>query len=230
MDKVTDIIIMAVVILIVVFVITKAYSILSVGKDASNKAADDLTNSMAKFSTSQYDVYDGTIQSGRSVIDEINYTFSDNTIEILVCTKDGVNYVYNKANTPIFGALKSFSTTGGEDSGSGSLDSYDDATNTSACYLVTNPNNNQFLSGIPQSDAVGKAFSCIDAARQTSTATVQKATIYSATNITGVCTSSGYNASLGISSKGFISTSATFKGSVQRDVNGDVRRITFVQQ
>lgn len=89
MDKVTDIIIMAVVILIVVFVITKAYSILSVGKDASNKAADDLTNSMAKFSTSQYDVYDGTIQSGRSVIDEINYTFSDNTIEILVCTKDG---------------------------------------------------------------------------------------------------------------------------------------------
>ena len=37
MDKVTDIIIMAVVILIVVFVITKAYSILSVGKDASNK-------------------------------------------------------------------------------------------------------------------------------------------------------------------------------------------------
>ena len=229
MDRIVDIIMIAVAILIVVVVITKVYGVMSIGKDAANKGTDSLTNGIAKFATSQYDVYDNTMQTGRSVIDEINYTFSDDTVEVLVCTKDGANYVYNKANTPIFGALKSYSSTGGSDSSSGSVDVYDDASNTGKCYLVTNSKNNQYLTGIPQSDAMGKSFNCADAG-QDKTATVKKAPILSATEPNGTCTSSGYNSSLVMSSLGYISTSATFKGTVQKDINGDVRRVTFVQQ
>lgn len=228
MSAVEKIIIFAVGLIFVVIFISNASNTMNTGKDAANSGNDSLTQTVSSISASQYDVYNGSTQTGQSVIKLINSTFTTDSVEILVCTKDGCNYVYNKANTPIFGAITQFSNTGGNASTSGQTDPYDTASNTQKCYLVTNTENNQFLSNIAQYDAKGRAFDCISG-NQGAVATVQKVPVTTNSSKT-TCTASGYNSAAPMTASGFISTSAYFTGSVQKDINGDVRRVTFVQK
>lgn len=190
-----DLVKMGVGLLITVIVITAAISITNKGKSIFNQGNDGLTSAVANLSSTQYDLYDGSRLLGSEVISLINTTVRDKNIEILVCTKDGKNYVYNTNGITIFGA-----TNG---------------------VLVFDESSNNFLTGLVVTDATGKSFQSGDA--KVSTAPY-------GTDTSSLITSSGYNTSVDMLTSGYISSSSFFSSSIQKDVNGSVRRITCVQQ
>lgn len=188
----------AVGILIFVIVLSINLSTVNTGKDAYNTGNDALTSSLSKLSSTEYDMYEGTTQLGTSVIRLINSTIRDEDIEILVCTKDGSNYVYNTKGVEPFGTTKS----------------------STVYKTITDESSSSFLTNMVATDACGNAFDSV--------ATVSLAP--RGTTDTDLLNSAGYNTRASLTTSGYISTSASFSCSVQRDINGTVRRITCVQE
>ena len=78
------------------------------------------------------------------------------------------------------------------------------------------------LTGMPTYDASGKAFAVEDA-------TEGSAAVIAGAPSTLMC-STGYDVSADVNTTGYISRTATFVCSVQKDINGNVRRLTYVQK
>lgn len=184
MKDATDFIQIAVGVLITVLLVAAVFLVVNQGRDMFNRGSEQLSETTNEITGGKFETYNGTTQTGSSVRRLINETFTNKSVEILVCTNDGSNLVYN--STTDTGTEKAITTT-----------------------VVT---------GMPNSDAKGMAI--VDAGG------VGTPTIKVATTTKG---SSGYNEAAGIDVAGFISTTSTFVCSVQKDVNGDIRRITFVQ-
>ena len=185
----TKLLIIGVSVLVVVIIIGVVVNLTSEGKDSFNTGNDQLVDQAASLSTGKYDIYDNSIQAGDGVIRMINETFGEVNIEVLVCTKDGNNYIYNKPLTKADGKL---------------IDS-------------------DSLDGMPTYDATGKPFSKADAGTGKTTASITKAS-------DKLMCSTGYDSSADVSTAGYISTTSTYTCTVQKDVNGNVRRLTFVQK
>lgn len=233
MSNALKIVLGAVGVIVAVILITYIMNLVNTGKDTFNKGTDGLASSLSQLDSSQYAAYDGGVSTGTLIKQLINQTFSDGNIEILVCTADGYNLVYNTNGYAIFGAA----TTATNASSDGSSLTYDDATGCSARYLVFAQNATQLLSNLPQYDAKGKPFEAQTG--QNTTAVVHKApsSVAEATSLFGsgdgytyLELATGYNSAAKMLNPGYISDSAHFNSSIQKDINGDVRRITFVQR
>lgn len=221
MSNVTKLIMLAIGVLITSVVVSYAISVQQTGKDTMNTGTDQLGESISALSNSKYDVYEGTSQVGKSVVRILNDVYNDPNIEVLVCTKDGYNFVYNTAATPIFGASTS-------NAGANGTASYDTASNYGALYLVCNPNDNQLLTNLPQYDAKGLPFTGTSG----TIAVVQKAPVTGHVIGTSnpVATVNGYNSTVEKTDPGYISMSSYYSCSVQYDINNEPRRITFIQR
>lgn len=92
---------------------------------------------------------------------------------------------------------------------------YDMAVGNAASGSYVTPT---LVSGLPATDCNGKSFDSESSDKVDLKIAVS--TAYSG----------GYNKSLTAATAGYISDTASFEGSVQRDQNGTIRRITFVQQ
>lgn len=184
----TKILLIAAAVLVAVIIVSATFKLSSQGEDAFASGDAELVDTISDMSTGKYDIYDKSSETGEGVIGMITKVFNDETIEVLVCCKDGSNFVYNEINVG-----KSTATVI-------SLDA---------------------LTGMPTYDAVGKAF---DSADNNGSGT---ATILGAPS--AVMCSTGYNTTADVSITGYISKTATFTCYVQKDLNGSVRRLTFVQ-
>lgn len=165
-------------------------------------------------------IYDGMSLLGNDVISAISKYWEDDTCEIVVCTKDGANVAYNYGSN------------------------------------ITTPFNED-LTGVPTTDAVGLPFSGKAAEDCSAAGADQPASAVAAegkaanhakicnalTTISGtvtnsegatenvyLATSTGYNGTVSMGSNGYISGNSQFIGSIQKDGNGNIRRITFVQK
>ncbi len=79
------------------------------------------------------------------------------------------------------------------------------------------------LTGMPTYDAAGNAFAKADVGA------TGKAAAISGAPATLMC-STGYNTNASVSTIGYVSATATFECSVQKDINGNVRRLTYIQK
>lgn len=226
MDKITEIIILAISVAIVAVAITYVFNLQSTGKDALNQGNEQIVEGIAAMTSGQWDMYDGSTQSGETVIRVINSTFSDVNIEVLVCTKDGANLVYNLSPT-IYGVTSK---------GTGSMTINGKNYTTELFKLNTNVNDPDPLSNIPAEDANGSDFTVDNGAviarafTQDFVTNAGWASDPTKSEYTNIMTGSGYNVVAPMSNPGYIAPTAYFTSSVQKDINNQVRRITFVQK
>lgn len=196
----TKIVMIAVSVLVLAVIVGAIVTVMKQGQNAFKSGESTLTDQLSDLNTSKYDVYDGLPMDGSSVVDLINNTFDDPEIECVVCTKDGSNLVYNCTLVP------------------------DENGNVSG-YVISNgvdgtagTDDDEKLSNVPTYDALHKAFA--EAGGDANPLTP-------ATDLMVV---TGYDVTTSVSKPGYISTTANFDVTVQKNVNGTVRRITFVQQ
>ena len=187
--------------LICVFIVSVMFAIYKAGSNMTNKGLSQAADLTATANDIDKQKYEGMTITGDQVQQVISDYWEEPTCEIVVCTLDGVNAVYNKEST--------------------------DGT-----YAVPFQ---ETLTGMPSTDCKGRAFAndltvtnisgnaiIIDAARL-----VQNPT---GTTHTILATPNGYNTGATMGSGGYISTTSNFLGSIQKDANGTIRRITFVQK
>lgn len=223
--------------LIAVMIVGILFSIYKVGVVFSNKGLSQSANLSKNFDDVEKQKYAGMTLTGDSVVQVIHDFWEDPTCEVVVCTLDGVNAVYNKESTdgtykvPCDDVLTGMPTTDSRGRSFPADISIKDtsklvatsfvnedakATTNGVTYNVTDVANYNITDGNP----VGSAI-IVDAAQL-----VQ--------NPDGIHVvlgaKSGYNNASTLGSGGYISTSSSFEGSIQKDANGKIRRITFVQK
>lgn len=224
----------AVGLLITVLIAGSGFAIYKQGAGMTNKGLSEAAKLSAKFNDVDKQKYDGMTLTGDAVLQVISDYWDDSTCEVVVCTLDGINAVYNKESTDgtytvpfseaiggmptadckgrVFPADTSINTvpetitatTIGE--GNKSVNAYDVA--QIAALNVTN--------GVANGPAV-----IVDAAKLVQNPTGTK---------TLLATENGYNSLATVGSGGYVSTTSNFIGSIQKDTNGTIRRITFIQQ
>lgn len=79
------------------------------------------------------------------------------------------------------------------------------------------------LTGMPTYDAAGNAFAKVDASASGKVAAITGAPA-------SLMCSTGYNTNASVNTTGYVSATATFECSVQKDINGNVRRLTYIQK
>lgn len=176
-------------VLVTVLLIGVIVTVASEGKDTFSTGNDQLVDQTSSLSTGKYDINNNSVQAGGSVIQMINSTFREENLEVLVCTKDGNNYVYNSVLLDAKGKIISTDS----------------------------------LTGMPTYDATGKPFNKADAGTGKSVAAITKAS-------DKLMCSTGYDSSADVSTAGYIASTSIFNCTVQKDVNGNVRRLTYVQK
>ena len=224
----------AVGLLIIVLISGSMFAIYKQGGGMTNKGLSEAAKLSAKFNDVDKQKYDGMTLTGDAVLQVISDYWDDSTCEVVVCTLDGINAVYNKESTDgtytvpfseaiggmptaackgrVFPADTSINTVPetitataiGE--GDKSVNAYDVA--QIAALNVTN--------GVANGPAV-----IVDAAKLVQNPTGTK---------TLLATENGYNSLATVGSGGYVSTTSNFIGRIQKDTNGTIRLITFIQQ
>lgn len=219
--------------LIAVGIAAMLFSIYRVATTMINKGLSQATQLTSDFDDIDKQKYNGMSLMGGDVISAVNRYWEDTTCEIVVCTLDGVNAVYNipsadgtytvpfketlsgmpTADTkkrPFTADYQNFSSLLGSPT-------INDATGSMTLYSsVAAASYGLDASGNVQS---GKNALLVDAAKLSAKGDDQT-----------LAGKKGYNALVSIGSAGFISETSVFEGSVQKDLNGSIRRITFVQK
>lgn len=198
------------VILIVVAIIGTVFMIYKLGMFYVSKGTSQISSTLSGFDDSSKQVYDGMSVSGNEVISVINNYWKDEDMQIMVCTKDGADYVYTTMDETLRW-----------------LDPDDD--DALVGYPVQDANGYYF--NTPETGGSGtKAKICVVSDKPTETD-------YTAGSQTGnrsgdykkLRTKAGYNDSVAPGTLGYISKSGNYTGSVQKDSTGAVKQITFVQ-
>lgn len=223
--------------IITVMIVGILFAIYGVGTVFSNKGLSQAAHLSKNFDDVEKQKYAGMTLTGDSVVQVIQDFWEDPTCEVVVCTLDGVNAVYNKESTdgtykvPFDEALTGMPTTDSKgrsfptdisikDTSKLAATSFVNedakATTKGVTYNVTDVANYNITDGNP----VGPAI-IVDAAQL-----VQNP---DGTHVV-LGAKSGYNNASTLGSGGYISTSSSFEGSIQKDANGKIRRITFVQK
>ncbi len=223
--------------IIAVMIVGILFAIYGVSTVFSNKGLSQAAHLSKNFDDVEKQKYAGMTLTGDSVVQVIQDFWEDPTCEVVVCTLDGVNAVYNKESTdgtykvPFDEALTGMPTADSKgrsfptdisikDTSKLVATSFvnEDAKTTTngVTYNVTDVANYNITDGNPAGPAI-----IVDAAQL-----VQ--------NPDGIHVvlgaKSGYNNASTLGSGGYISTSSSFEGSIQKDANGKIRRITFVQK
>lgn len=214
--------------LICVFIVSIMFTIYKVGTNMTNKGLSQAADLTANANDIDKQKYEGMTITGDQVQQVISDYWEEPTCEIVVCTLDGVNAVYNKESTdgtytvPFQEAL-----TG--------MPSADCKGRAFANDLTISQLPTSIAASSYQNDNLSdkKTYNVADVANITGNAIIVDAARLvqnpGGTN-TILATPNGYNTGASMGSGGYISTTSNFLGSIQKDANGTIRRITFVQK
>lgn len=240
MIDVGQIIIAAVGLLLAVLFVSALVMAANQGLGLFNKGLSQSTKLVADFDDIDKQKYDGMTVMGDQVVEVIKNFWDDPTCEVLVCTLDGVNAVYNVESSdgtytvPISEVLTGMPTA---DSKGRVFPTdatiYDIASVGVSASSYTNPDTQSTaLGGVTYDVATFAQHNITNGAVSGQARIADAAALVQSpgTNNLVLATLSGYNTLCTVGSGGYISTSAPFVGSVQKDANGVIRRITFVQQ
>lgn len=186
----------------------------------TKKGTAQLGNIAADLDDTDKQIYDGMTLTGSDVISAINKYWDDDTCEVVVCTKDGVNAAYNFGPTiaiPVDTDLTGMPTTDARGlpfSGKASEDRSSLGADATAASVIDECKTSAHAKICDASKVI--CGTAVDGAG----ATVNQY----------LATQTGYNGAVAVSNNGFISSGSNFLGSVQKDTNGTIRRITFVQK
>lgn len=217
--------------LITVLIVSIMFSIYKSGANMTNKGLSQAADLTANANDIDKQKYEGMTITGDQVMQVISDYWEDSTCEIVVCTLDGVNAVYNKESTdgtytvPFNEAL-----TGMPSADCKGRAFANDAT-------VSKIPDTELNSTTVENDNLGddkKTYDVAKAAKLTGNAIIIDAARLvqnpTGTTHTILATPNGYNTGATMGSGGYISTTSNFLGSIQKDANGTIRRITFVQK
>lgn len=220
MEESNKFITVAVGLLVTIGLCTAVFFIYRNGSTMIKKGTSQLGNLTADLDDTDKQIYDGMTMLGSDVISAINKYWDDDTCEVVVCTKDGVNAAYNYGSNVAMPFDEDF--TG--------------MPTTDAVGLVFSGKAAEDRSGLgdgQMADAVAaEGRSAGHAKICNALATISSNISDGAGGTTSVplATQTGYNATISMGASGFISGNSQFVGSVQKDANGNIRRITFVQK
>ena len=225
------------VLIIAVMIVSIIFAIYKAGAGFSNKGLSQAANLAKNFDDVEKQKYAGMTLTGDSVIQVIQDFWEDTTCEVVVCTLDGVNAVYNKESTdgtykvPFDEVLTGMPIT---DSKGRSFPTDISIKNTSKLAATS------FVNEDAKATTKGVTYNVTDVANYNITdghstgpaIIVDAAQLVQNPDGTHVVlgAKSGYNNAATLGSGGYISTSSSFEGSIQKDANGKIRRITFVQK
>lgn len=201
MGNAMKIVLLAVTVIIVAVLIVAAFSLVNTGQGLLSTGKSQVSNAVKDYGEAAYTQYDGSIVAGSQVIGAIKTEWKENnTISVLVCTKDGKNYFYDYSGNQYKTCTTDSNKADGEaicknlSNGAKSNNSLksNNLLNTSAVTSITKDTNES------DSSPASKV--------------------------------SGYNEGASTSTSGYITRDANFKGAVSRDQNGNIRLVTFIQQ
>lgn len=214
--------------LICVFIVTVMFTIYKVGTNMTNKGLSQAADVTANANDIDKQKYEGMTITGDQVMQVISDYWEEPTCEIVVCTLDGVNAVYNKESTDGTYAVPFQEALTG-------MPSADCKGRAFANDLTISQLPTSVAASSYQNDNLGdkKTYNVADIANISGNAIIVDAARLvqnpGGTN-TILATPNGYNTGASMGSGGYISTTSNFLGSIQKDANGTIRRITFVQK
>jgi type II secretory pathway pseudopilin PulG len=205
MENAMKIVLLAVTVIIVAVLIVAAFSLVNSGQGLLSTGKSQVNESVKNYGEAAYTQYDAAIVAGSQVISAIKTDWKkDNTVCIIVCTKDGsdICYDYSYSNYNTF-------TSSSDEDGKTMRDNF-----PQDCKGKTLDCTNSTTTKIPDIVSAGNGDS----------STNKKLSLPTADG------TNGYKEGAKTSTSGYISRNANFKGSIQRDQNGNIRCVTFVQQ
>lgn len=214
--------------LITVLIVSIMFSIYKSGANMTNKGLSQAADLTANANDIDKQKYEGMTITGDQVQQVISDYWEEPTCEIVVCTLDGVNAVYNKESTDGTYAVPFQEALTG-------MPSADCKGRAFANDLTVSQIPNTLSASSVQNDNLAdkKTYNVADVANLTGNAIIVDAARLvqnpGGTN-TILATPNGYNTGASMGSGGYISTTSNFLGSIQKDANGTIRRITFVQK
>lgn len=223
--------------LIAVMIVGILFSIYKVGVGFSNKGLSQAANLSKSFDDVEKQKYAGMTLTGDSVVQVIQDFWEDTTCEVVVCTLDGVNAVYNKESTdgtykvPCDDVLTGMPTTDSRGRAFPADISVKDTSKLTATAFV-NEDAKATTNGVTYNVTDVAAYNITDGNPSGPAVIVDAAQLVQNPDSTHVVlgAKNGYNNATTLGSGGYISASSSFEGSVQKDANGKIRRITFVQK
>lgn len=214
--------------LICVFIVSIMFTIYKVGTNMTNKGLSQAADVTANANDIDKQKYEGMTITGDQVMQVISDYWEEPTCEIVVCTLDGVNAVYNKESTDGTYAVPFQEALTG-------MPSADCKGRAFANDLTISQLPTSVAASSYQNDNLSdkKTYNVADVANISENAIIVDAARLvqnpGGTN-TILATPNGYNTGASMGSGGYISTTSNFLGSIQKDANGTIRRITFVQK
>lgn len=224
----------AVGLLVTVMIAVIVFNIWKQGSGMANKGLSQAAQLSAKFNDIDKQKYDGMTLTGDSVQQVIQDYWDDTTCEVVVCTLDGVNAVYNKESTDGTYTVPFSETISGMPTADckGRAFPSDTAINDLSALTASSYSNQDVAGGTTYDVATVAALNFADGAATGNAIIVDAARLVQnpgGTN-TILATPNGCNTTTSVGSGGYISASSNFIGSIQKDSNGTIRRITFVQE
>lgn len=212
--------------LIAVGIASAMFMIYRIGMTLVNKGASQAAQLTADFDDIDKQKYDGMSLLGDDVIDAISKFWDDSTCEVVVCTVDGINAVYNVEspdNTYTVPFSEEFSGVPVADCKGRSF------TGKAADWTIPGGVTTQDVGGVQCYDAKSLATVGLGADGTVASNGIIVDANKIASNGQTLTGANGYNTLVPVGSAGYIATTTTFTGSVQKDANGSIRRITFIQ-
>lgn len=231
MDNALKIVLLAVAAIIVAVLVVAAFSLVNSGQSLLSTGKSQTNSSLSDYAEVAYTQYDGAVVAGSQVASAIkNEWKSDNTVAIGVMTQDGQNVWYDYSGQQAE-LLKDSKTAeqGGKAKGI-DLNSLPDqnAQGESLASANTFSSSGDGWTAV-LSKAATKGNDAVDVGSQLTAGNPgETAGDLKSSSLTSSTT--GYNSGASASTQGYINPRKNFKGSIQRDTNGNIRSVVFVQQ
>lgn len=227
-------ILIAVGLIITVLISATLLMIYRSGSGMTQSGLSQAANLSKEFSDIDKQKYDKMTLTGDGVVSAIATFWEDPTCEVVVCTLDGVNAVYNMESSDGSYAVPFNEVLGGMPTSDSRNRAFPQDISINDLKGITKSSyKNADVGNCDTYDVSVIGEHNISGGKANGNAIiVDAAKLVQGPGSINRClaTPTGYNSLLQVGSGGYISSSATFKGSIQKDSNGIVRRITFVQQ
>lgn len=228
MSNATKLVMLAVAVIIVALIIVAAFSLVNTGQGLMDTGKKQVTNSVNDYSEAAYTVYDNASVAGTQVISAIKNAWTsgkENTVSVIVCTKDGWTVHYDKSGINSKLLDKAHTTDSSTD---GDVIAKTFPADCNAKQLINGKSNTE-AGKLAVGGSVAKCTTAgVEPKEFGADGSQDLARRYA--GVVSYDAVSGYKASTSTSDAGYITRNANFQGSISRDLNGSIRVITFVQQ
>lgn len=231
MDNALKIVLLAVAAIIVAVLVVAAFSLVNSGQSLLSTGKSQINSSLSDYAEVAYTQYDGAVVAGSQVASAIkNEWKSDNTVAIGVMTLDGQNAWYDYSGQQAKLLEESTDTTSGEKAKGIDLNSLPDQNAAGESLTKANnfSNGQEGWTAIVSKSATKGSEAVSVGSQLTAGDPGDTAGDLKSSSLTSSTT--GYNSGASANTAGYINPRKNFKGSIQRDTNGNIRSVVFVQQ